>query len=136
MVSIRQILKSVYDAVEGICDRTFLQERPKSVIEGMKDYIVVRVVSSINNREIDQTGSYDYYDTTIQIEVYVKDRGSASNPNLIDINSMDDKVTQVMSLFPIKDEYIHAMRPVITLSMSDGNGFHCTIIQARLTTLV
>lgn len=136
MMSIRQILKSIYDAVDGICGRTFLQERPKSVIESLSDYIVVRVVSSINNKEIDQTGSYDYFNTTIQIEVYVKDRINASNPNQININALDEKVSQVLALFPIKDEYVHAMRPVVTLTMSDGNGFHCSIIQARLTTLV
>lgn len=136
MMSIKEILKSVYDAVDGICERTFLQDRPKSVIESLNDYMVVRAVSSFNNMEVDEKGSYGYYNTTVQIEIYVKDRISASNPNQINILSIDDKVTQVLSLFPIKDEHIHAMRPRVTLSISDGNGFHCTIIQARLTTLV
>lgn len=136
MISIKEILKSVYDAVEGICERTFIQDRPKSVIESINDYIVVRAVSSFSNMEIDEKGSYDYYNTTIQIEVYVKDRINASNPNQIDINTLDEKVTSVLSLFPIKDSNIFAMRPRVSLSISDGNGFHCTIIQARLTTLV
>lgn len=135
-MSIRDILKSVYDAVDGICERTFLQDRPKSVIDSLSDYMVVKAVSSFNNREVDEKGSYDYYESTVQIEIYVKDRVSASNPNQININSIDDKVTSVLSLFPIKDSHIHAMRPRVTLSISDGNGFHCTIIQARLTTLV
>lgn len=136
MMSIKDILKSVYDAVEGICERTFIQDRPKSVIDSLNDYMVVKAVSSFNNREVDEKGSYDYYESTVQIEIYVKDRVSASNPNQINILSIDDKVTQVLSLFPIKDRHIHAMRPRVTLSISDGNGFHCTIIQARLTTLV
>lgn len=135
-MSIKDILKSVYDAVEGICERTFIQDRPKSVIDSLNDYMVVKAVSSFNNREVDEKGSYDYYESTVQIEIYVKDRVSASNPNQINILSIDDKVTQVLSLFPIKDRHIHAMRPRVTLSISDGNGFHCTIIQARLTTLV
>lgn len=136
MTSLKQILKSLYDVFDGICDRTFIEDRPRSVIESLSSYIVIRLVSAVANREISDRGEYNYYVTTVQVEIYVKDLISASNPNQININMMDEKVQEAWSRFPVKDEHIMATKPRVTLTMNDGNGFHCTIIQARLTTLV
>lgn len=136
MIGIRDIFESLYDAMKDVCENVYLQERPTSVIEHTDSYIVVSLHSTIANREIDITGEYDYYVTTGQIEIYVKDKISANKPNRIDVNKVDTLVKGVLGKFPIKDDKILASRPRITLATSDGNGFHCTIIQTRITTLV
>lgn len=134
MISLKKLYYGAAKAVNGICDAGFYQERPTAVEIRPDSYIVITFPSAIYNNEIDQTGSYNDYVTTLQLEIYVRDKASASNPNAIDVKAMDDKVTKVLKLFPIDNDVFHAQNPFITLQTSDNSGFHVTIIQAILRT--
>lgn len=79
-------------------------------------------------------GSYNDYTTTVQIEVYVRDKVSAGNPNELDVTQADEKVKAVMGRFPISTKNIIVTNPMITMQTDDGDGFSVTIIQGRLRT--
>lgn len=130
MITERDILEDMYKAVNGICDKVYLRERPASTSDSVNSFIVCYVPSAIYNDELSDDGDYDMFSTTVQFEVYVRDKVSASNINRIDINTMDDKVREVLSLFPLKAEHCVFMNPIQTLKISDGKQFHCSIIQA------
>ena len=79
-------------------------------------------------------GAYNDYSTTLQIEVYVKDKVSADNPNTLDVTIVDEKVKAVMDKFPISTKNIIVTNPMITMQTDDGDGYSVTIIQGRLRT--
>lgn len=134
MMTIKQLYQDVFESVKGICDKTYLRSRPKSVEERIGSYIVVSLPYSINNNEMNDSGAYNDYSTTVQIEIYVRDKVSASNPNGFNVNVMNEKVEKVRTVFPISTENVLAISPVITMQDDDGDGFGVTIIQARLRT--
>lgn len=136
MISLKDTLKDIYDAVEGICDKRYLMERPSASEARPDNYIVVALPISVYDNELSQDGSFEYYSTIGRVEVYVRDRISASNPRTVDVITMDEKVRRVMSLFPISTDNIHFARPRITLQTSDGTGFHVTHIEGELGTVV
>lgn len=134
MMTIKQLYQDVFESVKGICDKTYLRSRPKSVDKRIDSYLVVSLPYSIRNNEIDESGAYNDFSTTVQIEIYVRDKASASNPNAFNVNVMDEKVEKVRSVFPISTENLSVTNPVITMQDDDGDGFGVTIIQARLRT--
>lgn len=79
-------------------------------------------------------GSYNYYTTTIQIEVYVRDKASSANPNGFSPSEMSGKVKAVLERFPISTDNIIVTRPNVAIQADDGAGFSVTIIQGRLRT--
>ena len=133
-MTIKQLYQDVFESVKGICDKTYLRSRPKSVEESIGSYIVVSLPYSIRNNEISSSGLYNDFITTVQIEIYVRDKVSASNPNGFNINVMDEKVERVRSKFPISTSNISVFNPAITMQDDDGDGFGVTIIQAALRT--
>lgn len=134
MVDIKTMYQDLWNAVNGICDKTFLRSRPKSVDKKIDSYIVIELPYSIRNNEIDSTGSYNDYTTTAQINVYVRDRLSASNPNEFNVNEMDRNVKSVLDKFPIATDNILVTKPRIAIQADDGDGFGITIIQCSLRT--
>lgn len=134
MVSIKSLYNDIGNAVKGVCDKVYARNRPKSVDERIGSYIVVYFPSSIYNNEINSDGSYNDYTTTAQIEIYVRDKVSAKNPNTFDVSTVDEKVRDVLSKFPISTDNILVSNPRITLQADDGDGFSVTIIQGRLRT--
>lgn len=134
MIDIRTMYQDIWNAIEGICDKTFLRSRPKSISEQLNSYIVVELPYTIYNNEIDSSGSYNDYSTTVQIGVYVRDKMSARNLNEFNINEMDKKVKLVLDKFPIFTENISVTKPRITIQADDGDGFGITIIQCSLRT--
>ena len=134
MVSIKSLYNDIGNAVKGVCDKVYARNRPKSVDERIGSYIVVYFPSSIYNNEINSDGSYNDYTTTAQIEIYVRDKVSAKNPNTFDVSTVDEKVREVLSKFPISTDNILVSNPRITLQADDGDGFSVTIIQGRLRT--
>lgn len=134
MMTIKQLYQDVYESVKGICDKTYLRSRPKSVEERIGSYLVLSLPYAIRNNEIDESGAYNDFTTTVQIEIYVRDKVSASNPNGFNVNVMDEKVEEVRSVFPISTENVLVISPIITMQDDDGDGFGVTIIQARLRT--
>ena len=134
MISIKALYYGIAKAVNGICDKGYYQDRPTSVADRPYSYIVVHFPSSIYNNEIGQNGEYRDFDTTVQLEVYVRDKMSSENPIGIDVLTMDAKVKDVLSRFPISTSDFSVTRPMITLQTNDDSGFHVTIIQGRLKT--
>lgn len=134
MVSIKDLYFDIGNAMNGICDKVYARNRPKSVDERIGSYIVVYFPSSIYNNEINSDGSYNDYTTTAQIEIYVRDKVSAKNPNTFDVSTVDEKVRAVMDKFPISTDNIIVTSPRITLQTDDGDGFSVTIIQGKLRT--
>ncbi len=134
MVDIKTLYYDIGKAVAGICDKTYPRNRPKSVDTKIGSYIVVYFPSSIVNNEISNDGRFNDYTTTAQIEVYVRDTVSASNPNGFNISKVDEKVKAVLAKFPIITDNIVVSSPRVTLQTDDGDGFSVTIIQGKLRT--
>ena len=134
MISIKTLYFDVGNAMKGVCDRVFPRNRPKAVGKKINSYIVVFFPSSIYNNEMNSDGAYNDYSTTLQIEVYVKDKASADNPNTLDVSKVDDKVKSVIDRFPISTKNIIVTNPMITMQTDDGDGYSVTIIQGRLRT--
>ena len=134
MISIKDLYFDVGNAVNGICDRVYARNRPKSVDDRTDSYIVVFFPAGIYNNEMNDDGSYNDYTTVAQIEVYVRDKPSSKNPNNFNVSKVDEKVRAVLEKFPISTENILVISPQITLQTDDGNGFSVTIIQGKLRT--
>lgn len=134
MMTIKQLYQDVFESVNGICDRTYLRRRPKSVDKRIGSYIVVALPYTIVNNEISDSGVYNDFTTTAQIEIYVRDKVSASNPNELNVNVMSEKVAEALSMFPISTSNLSVTSPVVTMQDDEGDGFGVTIIQARLRT--
>lgn len=134
MISIKALYYGIAKAVSGICDKGYYQDRPTSVTDRPDSYVVIHFPSSIYNNEIGQKGEYRDFDTTVQLEVYVRDKMSAENPIGIDVSTMDEKVKKILARFPISTSDFSVTRPMITLQTNDDSGFHVTIIQGRLKT--
>ena len=134
MMTIKQLYQDVFESVKGICDKTYLRSRPKSVEDRIDSYLVLSLPYAIRNNEIDESGAYNDFTTTVQIEIYVRDKVSASNPNGFNVNVMSEKVEKAFSVFPISTENVLVISPIITMQDDDGDGFAVTIIQARLRT--
>lgn len=134
MISIKTLYYDIARVAKDICDKTYYQDRPTSVDKRLDNYLVISLPSNIVNQEVDPNGGYHDYTTTVLIEVYVRDKMSASNPVGIDLKTMDEKVTKVMKLFPIDTDNIFVTRPEIVLDDNDDSGFHVTLIRARLRT--
>lgn len=134
MVTGRDILQDMYNAVKGLSGKTFLIERPASTSDKLNSFIVCTLPSGIYNETIGDKGEYNMYSTTAQFEVYVRDKTSSSNLNEVDIVKLGKIVKSLKMLFPITTEHCTFSKPTETLSISDGKQFHCTIIQAQVTT--
>ena len=134
MVSLKTLYYGIAKAVNGICEKGYYQERPASAKDRPDSYVVVSLPSSIYNNEMDARGGYNDFSTSVVLEVYVRDLASASNPNGMDIKTMDEKVNSVLALFPISTKDFKVTDPTITIQTSDRSGFHVTFIQGRLRT--
>lgn len=133
MISTGTIRNDVMKSLRGICDEIH-RDRPTSVAKRLSSYIVVSLPSDIVNEELDPRGTYNDFTTTLLVEVYVRDKMSASNPVAIDEGLMDEKVAKVLERFPIDTDHIFATRPTVALQDNDGSGFHVTLIRARVRT--
>ena len=135
-MNIKELYQGLWNTVDGICDKRYLKDRPKSVLvnERPDSYIVISMPYAIYNNEIGDSGVYNDFTTTVQIEVFVRDKVSSKNPNEFKVLSMSDKVDKVMKLVPITTERFTVTRPRVTMQDGDGDGFSVTIIQGFLRT--
>lgn len=134
MVSLKTLFYDIAGAVKGVCDKTYYQDRPTSIDKRVNSYLVVSLPSNVVNNELDPSGAYNDYTTTVLLEVYVRDKMSASNPVAMDVKNMDEKVGKVLKSFPIDTDSIFVTRPEIVMQDNDDSGFHVTLIRARLRT--
>ena len=135
-MTIKELYQGLWNTVDGICDKRYLKDRPKSVLvnERPDSYIVISMPYAIYNNEIGDSGVYNDFTTTVQIEIFVRDKVSSKNPHEFNVLSMSDKVDKVMKLCPITTEQFTVTRPRVTMQDGDGNGFSVTIIQGFLRT--
>ena len=135
-MNIKDLYQGLWNAVDGIFDKRYLKDRPKSVPvdERPDSYIVICLPYTLNNNEISSDGSYNDFTTTIQLELYVRDNVSSKKPNAFNVLCMSDKIDKVFSLFPIKTDTFLVTKPRITMQTDDGDGFAVTIIQGFLRT--
>ena len=134
MISIKTLYFDVGNAVNGICDRVYARNRPKSVDDRPDSYIVVFFPAGIYNNEMNDDGSYNDYTTVAQIEVHVRDKPSSKKQNNFTVYKADEKVRAALHKLPTTTEHILVLRPQITLQTDDGDGFSVTIIQGKLRT--
>lgn len=136
MIEYKKYLQGLYNAVDGIADKVYVADRPKAVADKTKSFIIVDLPSYVSNRELNRDGSFNYYVTTATIDLFVRDKLTAQRVEMLDINKMDELLKKLLEVFPIKDKEhsIFVYNPRVILSASDGEGFHYTSIQARLTT--
>lgn len=134
MISIKALYNDVGNAMKGICDKVYAMSRPKAASDRPGSYIVVYFPSSIFNNEMNGDGSYNDFTTTVQIEVYVRDKVSARNPSVFDTITVDEKVGMVLKRFPIVTSNLTVTKPRVTLQTDDGDGFSAVIVQGLLRT--
>lgn len=134
MLDLKTIYYDLGRAVKGVCDVVYPRNRPKSVADKVGSYIVVNCPYTIKNNEMNDDGRYNDYTTTVQIEVYVRDKISPVNPNGFEVSTVDEKVRAVMEKFPISTDNIIVTSPRVAIQADDGDGFSVTIIQGKLRT--
>lgn len=134
MIRVKTIYYDIAGVVKNICDKTYYQDRPTAIDSKIGSYLVISLPSDIKNNELNPSGEYNDYSTTVLLEVYVRDKMSAQNPIGIDLKTMDEKVNAVMTIFPIDTANIQVTRPEIAMQSNDGSGFHITLIRAKLRT--
>ena len=121
-----------------VCEKVYPQERPNAVTETVKDFIVVSLPYSEVNRTMGENDDW-WVDMTVVYEIYVADKKSAADPKAFNLQRMKALRDALRSLFPIFDTEsrfkITRPRTVINAA-SDGNGYHYSRVQARMTTMV
>lgn len=121
-----------------VCSKVYPQDRPSAVTEKLTEFIVVSLPYSGVNRTLGENDDW-WYDLTVVYEIFVADKKSASNPKRIDDEAMKRLREGLRNTFPLVDYdlgiKITRPRTVINAS-SDGNGYHYTRIQAKMTTMV
>lgn len=126
----------MYNAVFGIADAVYLQERPKATDDRISSYIVVELPFNLRSGVLD-TGNSDYNDYTspCRFTLFVRNRSRSGDINEINVNSVDRKVKAILNVFPIVDGKVQITNPSLLLSGDDESGFHYVFIQARLRTI-
>lgn len=123
---------------QTVCSRTFPQDRPNATDSKLKEFIVVSLPYSTVNRTLGENDDW-WFDMTVVFEIFVADRGAARDPKEFDWRAMKRLRESLFALFPIIDANrrfkITRPRTVITAS-SDGNGYHYSRVQAKMTTMV
>ncbi|MCR5533718.1 MAG: hypothetical protein K6F47_00865 [Bacteroidaceae bacterium] len=119
------------------CDKVFPQDRPNATTDKLKEFIVVSLPYSFVNRELSED---DWWlDATVVYDIYVADKKSANNPVQVDDKSMKRLRDALLKTFPLVNRNlgIKIVRPrIVIVSSSDGNGYHYSRVQARMTTMV
>ncbi len=134
MITAKNILEDMYRQAKGICDMTYISERPASTSDSLSSFIVCSLPGSLYNNEVSDDGRFDDFSCTAQFEVYVRDKTSSSNLNQPDIMKIDEVVRQLLSKFPMAGTYCLFHSPSQEMAVSDGKHFHCVIIQSKMRT--
>jgi hypothetical protein len=138
MLTPEDILKVMGSEAKKVCAKVYPQERPNAVTEKLTEFIVVSLPYSESNRMLGEDDDW-WLDETVVFEIYVADKKSASDPKLLDVSRMGTLRENLRKRFPIEDTedrfVITRPRTVINFS-SDGNGYHYTRIQGKMTTMV
>ena len=138
MLTPEDIREAMGRQAKTVCDKVYPQERPNAVTPTLKEFIVVSLPYSEVRKTLSEEDDW-WLDMTVVYEIYVADRSRAAEPKEINGDVMKRLRKALLETFPLVDynQGFKIVRPrtVITGS-SDGNGYHYTRIQAKMTTMV
>lgn len=138
MIQPEDILEVMGTQAKTVCSKVFPQERPNATTDKLAQFIVVSLPYSMVNKMLSEDDDW-WVDMTVVFDIYIADKKKASNPKELDLTTMKTKRESLRSLFPIIDREagfkITRPRTVVNFA-SDGNGYHYSRIQAKMTTMV
>ena len=138
MLAPEDILEVMGRQAQTVCQRVYPQHRPNAVTSQLAEFIVVSLPYSESNRTLGENDDW-WLDETVVFEIYVADKKSAADPKAFNLPRMRTLRNALRDLFPIHDPAsrfkITRPRTVINAA-SDGNGYHYSRVQARMTTMV
>lgn len=138
MIAPEDILKVMGKQAEKVCTKVYPQERPNATTDKLTEFIVVSLPYSESNRMLGEDDDW-WLDETVVFEIYVADKKTASDPKFYDTKRMKTLRDSMKAKFPIVDSVlgIKITRPrTVVNASSDGNGYHYSRIQGRMTTMV
>lgn len=138
MIEPEDILGVMGRRAKGVCQKVFPQDRPNATDTSLTEFVVVSLPYSVSNRMLGEDDDW-WLDMTVVFEIYVADKKTAANPKELNVQRMKTLRGNLRALFPMEDDdgrfIITRPRTVINAS-SDGNGYHYSRIQAKMTTMV
>jgi hypothetical protein len=138
MITPEDIRKAMGKQAKKVCKSVFEQDRPNATTEKLTEFIVVSLPYSEVNRTLGENDDW-WLDQTVVYEIFVADKKSAANPKQLDDKAMKRLREDLFATFPIVDhnQGFKIVRPrTVIPASSDGNGYHYTRIQAKMTTMV
>lgn len=137
MITPEEILETMDLEAKKVCKKTFLQERPNATDSKLSEFIVVSLPYSTSNKTMGEKDDW-WMDLTVVFEIFVADRKTNQNPKEFNQPKMKELRENLFELFPILSlGRFKIVRPrTVIPASSDGNGYHYTRIQAKLTTMV
>ena len=118
----KEVLQALYTKASTVCDKVFTSSRPTAT-DKMDEFIVVRLPQGID----------PYADThniaVVQMNCFVRDRqGGIAREDV-----MEELIEGITALTPFNDSLMSCNdTPLILNTVSDGMGFHSTIIQFKI----
>lgn len=118
----KEVLQALYTKASTVCDKVFTSSRPTAT-DKMDEFIVVRIPQGID----------PYADThniaVVQMNCFVRDRqGGIAREDVI-----EEMIEGITALTPFNDSLMSCNdTPLILNTVSDGMGFHSTIIQFKI----
>lgn len=138
MIEAEDILEVMGRQAKKVCKKVIPGERPNASTEKLTQFIVVSLPYSESNKMLCDDEDW-WLDETVVFEIYVADKKTAADPKHMDVQTLKKLRADIRALFPIIDSEnrfkITRPRTVVNHS-SDGNGYHYTRIQAKMTTMV
>lgn len=138
MIQAEDILEVMGRQAKSVCAKVYPQDRPNATDAKLTEFIVVSIPYSESIKMLGEDDDW-WLDQTVVFEIYVADKKAAANPKQYNDKRMKTLRSQLTDLFPIIDGErrfkITRPRMVITAT-SDGNGYHFTRVQAKMTTMV
>lgn len=138
MITPEDIRKAMGLQARNVCSSVFPQDRPNATTDKLTEFIVVSLPYSEVNRTMGEDDDW-WLDQTVVYEIFVADKKSASNPKQLDDKNMKRLREGLLNTFPLVDynQGFKIVRPrTVIPASSDGNGYHYTRIQAKMTTMV
>lgn len=137
MIQPEDIITIMGQQAKTVCTKVYPQERPNATTEKLTQFIVVSLPYSMVNKTIEEDDDW-WVDMTVVFDIYVADKKKASNPREMNIQTIKTLRENLLGVFPIIDREhglkITRPRTVINFS-SDGEGYHYTRIQAKMSTM-
>lgn len=118
----KEVLQALRTKASTVCDKVFTSSRPTAT-DKMDEFIVVRLPQGID----------PYADThniaVVQMNCFVRDRqGGIAREDV-----MEEMIEGITALIPFNDSLMSCNdTPLIPNTVSDGMGFHSTIIQFKI----